>query len=1157
VSRLRSLLSKECDVELASRSGGYSLAVDPTRIDAHSFERLVAQARREADEGAPEAASATFDRALALWRGHVLADLHHQPDPAAATRLEQMRLAAVEERVDIDLALGRHVDLAPELEVLTEAHPFRERLWGQLIVALYRAGRQGDALAAYQRVRATLVDELGIEPGPELRAVERHVLDQADQLRWPAGAMPADRGGRTVPPRRQGSPTGAAPQVPLPAALAHPAHDRLLVGRGVERTLLDLSLEVARAGHVSAVLVGGPPGIGKTSLLAWLARAAHADGATVLLGRSDQGSTAPFQAITEAMSHWLRHASSADLERLGPEARQELARLAPALADPSGPSARPLWPGGEADRQLLFEAVERWVETVAALPGAPALLMFEDIHWADPATLLALRHLVRHPPRAGALIVAAHRDDGDGPAPLAAFLADTRSDAHVQRIHLGSLAAGDVAELLGALGDRPPDGDDHALAAQLTRFTGGNPLFVHEALRHLTERGAVGRSGRRQLTHRSLESFGVPTAVREVIEQRLRGLPAATVVALRQASVLGQRFDLPVLAQVMRSSDVEAADALEPALAAGLVEAEGDRPGRLGFRHALVHQVTFDGLPLNERTRVHWRAGQAIADRHPAPSASHLAELAHHLALGARAGEPHTAVRANVEAGQAALAALAFEDATCRFRAALDLADESGTDDAELSYQAWLGIGHAAGALGDADGQGSGFRNAAVLARDNGWGKRLVAATIGFRSYVAEAIGPLRPHDDQLQTTRLAQDLMQDALAAVGEAPSADRCLLLALRASSAVILDDGEPASALAAAALTTARALGDPDLEATALIAHLWATIGAPHQPELSDLPEQALAVPSPPHHRDAHREYVVPVLPLASLQTGDRARFDAIRAQVARHPDTRRSAHLTALVRGWEVAMATCAGRFDEAERLVASAPGSGSGSGGWGLWQAVTLLQRAVVALEQGHDEAVAPALRDYLAANPGTASTLAMLATVDAAAGRTESSLGHVRELRARRSLTDLGGAAPLTLRHLAEVAAHLGVGEPGGGPSAEMAAELLPILSGYEGQMLVSLGGLTVDAAADRALGQALLALGRHDEAVRRLTSARDLERSFGADALAARTTYWLAHTRLERADPGDAEAARRLLDETASVTRRLGMAGLGRAVDALQATAG
>jgi DNA-binding SARP family transcriptional activator len=177
VSRLRTLLSP--DAVLVAQGGGYALAVEAGQLDARRFERLMGAAREALDRGAVAAAGGRFREALALWRGRALADVADVESLAReGARLEELRLVAVEGRIEADLALGLEAEVAGELETLVAEYPVRERLWRLLVLALYRAGRQADALAAYRRAREMLAEELGIEPGAELRELEQAVLRQ-------------------------------------------------------------------------------------------------------------------------------------------------------------------------------------------------------------------------------------------------------------------------------------------------------------------------------------------------------------------------------------------------------------------------------------------------------------------------------------------------------------------------------------------------------------------------------------------------------------------------------------------------------------------------------------------------------------------------------------------------------------------------------------------------------------------------------------------------------------------------------------------------------------------------------------------------------------------------------------------------------------------
>jgi DNA-binding SARP family transcriptional activator/ABC-type transport system substrate-binding protein len=188
ISRLRKAFEPE-DL-LLTRPGGYLLQVEPEQVDVHRFQSLLEEGRRANAAGEPAKALGALEAALGLWRGAALADLSYEAFARIEIeRLQELRLVAVEERIEAELALKRHDTLVPELEALTARHPLRERLRGQLMLALYRAGRQAEALRVYSDARKRLVDELGIEPGQALRELEQAILrqDPALDLPRPAG----------------------------------------------------------------------------------------------------------------------------------------------------------------------------------------------------------------------------------------------------------------------------------------------------------------------------------------------------------------------------------------------------------------------------------------------------------------------------------------------------------------------------------------------------------------------------------------------------------------------------------------------------------------------------------------------------------------------------------------------------------------------------------------------------------------------------------------------------------------------------------------------------------------------------------------------------------------------------------------------------------
>jgi predicted ATPase/DNA-binding SARP family transcriptional activator len=276
ISRLRRVLGRHADV-LLTQAPGYRLNVADDQLDAARFERLVQAAEAEMAAGRAAAAAATLREALDLWRGPALSDVTDMTFAQAdASRLEEARLTALENRVDADLACGRHASLVAELDGLAASQPLRERLTGQRILALYRCGRQAEALSAYAGLKDRLTEELGIDPSPDLRRLQEGILRQDPSLDWhpaeaedggdaaraaaragDAGALPAagsaaDGGAENGPAARTAD---AAPAPPLPTETTS------FVGREAELGTIDELLRLSRL-----VTLTGPGGCGKSRL---------------------------------------------------------------------------------------------------------------------------------------------------------------------------------------------------------------------------------------------------------------------------------------------------------------------------------------------------------------------------------------------------------------------------------------------------------------------------------------------------------------------------------------------------------------------------------------------------------------------------------------------------------------------------------------------------------------------------------------------------------------------------------------------------------------------------------------------------------------------------------------------------------------------------
>ena len=236
-----------------------------------------------------------------LWRGSAYSEVRDEPFARAeARRLEELLLTATEIRLDAELTMGRHSALVGELESLTHANPMRERLWTQRMLALYRSGRQAEALRVYQELRTILIDELGIDPGHDVSWMEEAILNQNPALDFPSPEDLSDLPG-------EDEWAGTIPSSPLSYHSHAPVstNEGPLVGRTEEMALLRRWWAGSSSGDATLLLVDGDAGIGKTRLVSELARAVESEGALVLWGRCDEDPVAPFQPFAEALGRYF------------------------------------------------------------------------------------------------------------------------------------------------------------------------------------------------------------------------------------------------------------------------------------------------------------------------------------------------------------------------------------------------------------------------------------------------------------------------------------------------------------------------------------------------------------------------------------------------------------------------------------------------------------------------------------------------------------------------------------------------------------------------------------------------------------------------------------------------------------------------------------
>lgn len=1097
IFRLRRSLAGAGEV-LVTRGAGYCLDASGEQVDAVCFERLIADCRRATTVSHPEVALTSLNRALALWRGQPMAELSFSAVIAAeSTRLCELRLAALERRFELELAAGRHQEMVGELHHLISEHPMREGLWASLMLALYRCGRQSDALRAYQGARAVLVDELGVEPGPGLQELERRILAHDPELG-------ADR----LPPPGTGVEAIEIVQPPLPAALARVAATPV-VGRTSEKEQLATAWGAARSGARRAVLIAGEPGIGKTTLAAAVACEVHAAGGLVLYGRCDEDAVIAYQPIVEALTAFVTAAPVALLHSHLAETGGELGRLLPELRRRIPGLEIPPRAGAAdaAERHMLFDAAASLLATAAR--RLPLLLVLDDLHWADQATLLLIRHLLRATDPGSLLVVGTYRDTEIGRRhPLAEALAQMRRDQSIERLCLVGLDSDGVMAIVAeVLGD--DDGGQAELASRIAYETAGNPLFVREVVRHLAESGPGGGG----------EEISVPEGVHEVIGRRAARLSDDANDSLAVAAVIGRQFEVDVVAEVAQLGEVRAVSALEEAGRAGLILEVGSSGERYEFAHALVRRSLYGELSASRRVRTHRRVAAVLERIEARRPGSRVGEIAYHLAEAAQRDDVERAVSYCRAAGDAALAQLAYEEAARHYRRGLDMLDldESASD--ETRAELLLALGDAVSRV-DLPPALEVLEEAAGVARRAGSVPLLARAALAMVGARVAAAGP-GPE----------AALLDEALAAV---PDDDPLTvqLLSAKAQWLSIVAPLEVLSPLSRRAMGLARRIGDPSLVLAAAVGRLFSLADAADSEERLALSNEILRGGEQCEPRVlviAHRNRAHALFERqshgAAWESVEEHRWLAERL---RHPV---SGGIVALI---DAMRAYMEGSFGDAEVCLGRARELGNRALGspWGDF--VPLPALFVIRWLQERLPDLDDVTEHGLRVLPSATVARTGHAVVLAASGRSSKA----------RALLAEGVAGPVASiprdRTWSAVLFHLVIVQQWA-PDPERAGELYALLHPYEDRDWVPMGRWFQGCFAHH-LGVLAAVAGDLDLAVSHLDDACERYRKIGAPPWCARAEQALAEVLTRRNRPGDRHAAGALLATAAATASRLGM---------------
>jgi predicted ATPase/class 3 adenylate cyclase/tetratricopeptide (TPR) repeat protein len=911
-------------------------------------------------------------------------------------------------------------------------------------------------------------------------------------------------------------------ETPLPPVLAAPsAFD--LSGRTDELTGLLDAWKQSADGKRKVVLISGEPGVGKTRLATEAARAALHAGALVIGGRCDEELVVPYQPFAEA----LRFQSELDdvpSAWLGPLAG-EMTRIVPELGARISGRAAPENSDPESERARLFEAVTGWLRTTAA--SVPVFLVLDDLHWADRPTLLLLRHLINETPHDSLFIVGTYRStDLDRSHPLATMLADLRRNDSVSRLALDGLTADGVAELLERSAGHDLDDAGNALARAVHAETAGNPFFVGEIVRHLVESGALFVRDGRWTSDLTLENVGLPEGVREVVGRRLSRLDDETQRLLSNAAVIGQEFGLPVLAAVAGIDEDRVVDLLDAVRSTSLVNEVG--LDRYRFAHALVRATLLEELTTTRRVRTHRKVAETIEARHAHDLDAVVGELAFHYGEAA-AADPAKAIEYARRAGAQALAKSAPDDAVRWYSLALEHLDADGDEEVleRVELLTLLADAEWVAGIGDPNGHA---RIAARLAQDAGLHEPMANAlfvTTRVSFNVEQESDP-----EKIELLEYVIERLDD--------PSL-RARAMAILAIEMVYTGDARRGDTLRAA-----MELAQNTADDLAVIHTTLAYFSARTRSDWSadDLRREYAM------HEDARRaaerlgdSYRRAVTTLqcffaaSGMQDGAGMRLNVARmAEEAPRSLMWARGHLLAAQ-----VLAVIEGRLVEADALSLEL---------YDVWRTSGMVEAAVyrattmlgVRREQARLESVIDGWRAFVAANPGAASSAAVVAFCFAETGDLDAAASWFEEwFEAGFEHTPDEAGWPLAIGMWAEVAAVLN--------HRKGAAALHALLEIADGAG-VGTGGISLGPAA-RLLARLETVLGRPDDAERHFGAAVEQCRAKGSPVWTARALLDWAGVVLDR---GDATRAAQLVDDADAAIGSLTLPRLQQQSAALRA---
>ena len=918
----------------------------------------------------------------------------------------------------------------------------------------------------------------------------------------------------------------AAEQIPLPVLLT--GASRIFVGRDQELERLKLLWKEASAGgERRLVLLAGEPGIGKTRLAGELAALVHGEGAVVLAGRCDEDLGVPYQPFVEALRHYVSAGGdpATGLGRHG----GELVRLVPDITGRVSGLADPLRSDPETERYRLFDAVAAWL--AAASAAAPVLLILDDLHWGAKPTVLLLRHVLRSPEPMRLLVVGTYRDTELSRAhPLTELLADLRRSGGVERVVLPGLDTPAVAAFLERAAGHDLADEGEQLARAVREETEGNPFFVIEVLRHLTETGAFERRDGRWVTTGAIEELGIPEGVRDVVGRRLARLSEAANQVLTVASVVGAEFEPAVVAAAGGLAESDLLAALDEAVAARLVREAPGPTLRYRFAHVLVRVTLYDELSAARRVVLHGKVAGAIETIHRNRLDDHLPALAHHYTRAAASTETVKAMEYAARAGDRALAQLAHDEAVAYYRQALELLGLAGApSDEPRRLELLISLGEAQRRAGDPEHRQTLLGAAALANRTGGADALARAALANYRGLHSSSRG--------VDAERVA--VLEQALRALPETDSIVRARLLAILASELCVSPEHARRYRLADEALAMARRLGDPATLARVLFTRLPALVWtADRAREMAEFATLAGRIGDP-----ALVFWAKGMGGVASLTVGDGRAFTLEIEEAVRLADELGQPTMRWLANAVHATALRLSGRLDEAERAARHGMEIGEAAG---LPDARQIYENGSlfwVRYDQGRLAELVEVCEHNASGTAHHSQGVGNLGLAYAELGRLDEARAVLDRLAAGDFAIVNGGMSRIIeLTVAAEICAAVA-----DRPRAEALHRLLAPHRGLVAHRLSASTG-----AIDHHLALLETTLDRFADADASFASAAAGHERLGAPACLARTRLEWARMLLSRGQPGDTGGARELLGQALATARELGLTNVERRAVAL-----